>query len=213
MRKDWIIEYTMFVSSRDDGTRPFRRVNAKEFHEVQWEIDLTHPGRLVGEKSIDLTDVSWAVGVETNRDIPQPDRCLTRSDPGPEKQRFEPRQVVRKLRNFKRPCLVPGSVGWLASSGFSTTTSLRDILQSRSSLRVNEWDIPNAIFARKFGLYKDGRPLPPSIKELPVAEEKAMDVVTSTAMRGFMYWGFKGPFTPQLWFDSGLDYLWRRDGA
>ena len=212
-RKDWVIEYTMYVSSRDDGTRPFRQMTAKEFHEMQWKSEFTSPGRLIGEKSIDLSELSWTMGPDTVEVEAKPGLhlfCLTQSTTKPQD---EIGHLFRRLLHFKKLCSSPARSSWLSDPRGRTAESLRGMLQSRSSLRVNEWEIPNAIFARKYGIYKDSRPLPPSIKELPVAEEKAMDVVATTAVRrGIMCsWNFHGPFTPQLWFDSGLDYRWRQE--
>lgn len=204
-----MIEYTTYVSSRDDGTRPFRRVNAKQFHELQWQSEVNYPGKLIGEKSVDLSEISWTTGVDDAENEAKPGRHLFCLSPTTTKQHDEAFHLLHKLFTLRKGRFSEQGTPWTTQAG----ESLRGMLQSRSSLRVNEWDIPNAIFARKFGLYKDGRPLPPSIKELPVAEEKAMDVVISTALRrGIMYsWKFQGPFTPQLWFDSGLDYRWRSE--
>jgi hypothetical protein len=88
--------------------------------------------------------------------------------------------------------------------------SLYNLLEPRYQPQFNEWDIPNASFARKFGLLADGHSLPPSIKELPVAEDKAVDKAEELALPDFrLSLGFQGPFTPQLWFDGGLDYRYQ----
>lgn len=203
-----MIEYTMYVSSRIGGTRPFRRINAKEFHELQWNSSLKRTGRLVGEKSIDLNDLSW--NSESDR-LTEGTRLIEQSpqlEPRSSRRHSEICGFLRNVCKLKKPAMEPIRTRWLVGrQGFTTTTSLRDILESRPSPRVNEWEIPNANFARKFGLYTDSGPLPPTIKELPVAEDKAMDVVAGPGLRELVYsWRFQGPFTPQLWFDSGVDH-------
>ncbi|CAM1509216.1 Fc.00g029550.m01.CDS01 [Cosmosporella sp. VM-42] len=210
-RKDWMIEYTMYISSRDGGTHPFRRMNAKEFHEMQWKSHFSQTGKLIGEKSVDLTDISWNSDADRPAEASRPAAHQSWLKSKILSPRSEIRDIGCRIFTLKKSALGSARTSLLAGRSGVSTTSLREMLQSRSSLRVNEWEIPNAIFARKFGLYRESRPLPPSIKELPVAEDKAIDVVTSPAMRELMYsWGFQGPFTPQLWFDSGLDYRWKR---
>lgn len=204
-----MIEYTMYVSSRDGGTRPFRTIKAKEFHEIQWNQDLGHKGRLVGQKSIDLHDASEDTEADNMSTLkhspsttrPQSKNLTRHNDLRALIKRFSPRKKASS-----------GKTAWLAGvSGMSTAASLRDLLDSKPSPLVNEWEIPNAIFARKFDLFTDAHSLPTSIKELPVAEDKAMDLAVGSPVRGLVYsWRFQGPFTPQLWFDSGLDYRWRR---
>lgn len=207
-KKEWMIEYTMYVSSRIGGTRPFRRINAKDFHELQWNSSMNKMGRLVREKSIDMNDISW----NSESDSPAEDTRLcehgNRLQPSRPRRHSDVYGFLRGVCTLKKPAIDPTRMRWLAGRpGFSTTTSLREILDSRPNPCVNEWEIPNANFARKFGLYTDSGPLPPSIKELPVAEDKAIDVVAGPAMRELMYsWRFQGPFTPQLWFDSGVDH-------
>ncbi|KAH7134837.1 hypothetical protein B0J13DRAFT_678113 [Dactylonectria estremocensis] len=206
-KKEWMIEYTMYVSSRIGGTRPFRRINAKEFHELQWNSTMNHTGEFIGEKSIEPNDVSWNSELDPLTEgahLCQHGNQLYSSSL---RRRGDICGFVRGVYTRKKPESGLIRIKWLADQpGYSTTTSLREILESRPSSRVNEWEIPNANFARKFGLYTDSGPLPPSIKELPVAEEKAVDVAAGPTMRGLMYsWRFQGPFTPQLWFDSGVD--------
>lgn len=93
-----------------------------------------------------------------------------------------------------------------------TASSYRNALGPTSTPFASDWEIPNANFARKFGLYTNSGPLPSSIKELPVAEDKAIGICATPAPRGHVHSrSFQGPFTPQLWFDSGLDYRWKRD--
>ncbi|KAH6877333.1 hypothetical protein B0T10DRAFT_584400 [Thelonectria olida] len=55
------------------------------------------------------------------------------------------------------------------------TAKLSENIQTHRGLRVHDWETPNANFARKFGLYTGSGPLPPSIRELPVAEDKVIN--------------------------------------
>jgi hypothetical protein len=58
-RKNWSIDYTMYVSSRDGGTRAFRTIKAKAFHELLWgSPEFGNKGRLVEEKSLESFDSS-----------------------------------------------------------------------------------------------------------------------------------------------------------
>jgi hypothetical protein len=66
--------------------------------------------------------------------------------------------------------------------------------------------VPNAIFARKH-LVDKSQSLPSHlpINRMPIAEIKANESVTDAeSSRNH----FRGPFTPQLGFDGGLDYRW-----
>ncbi|KPM34553.1 hypothetical protein AK830_g12015 [Neonectria ditissima] len=206
-RKEWMIEYTMYVSSRVGGTRPFRRINAKAFHELQWDSSLKQTGRLVGEKSLDLNDLSWNSESEKIAEETHLVEQSPQFGPRGSRCRSEISGFLRSFCSPKKPATSPIKMSCLAGrQGFIMTASLRDVLESRPSPRVNEWEIPNANFARKFGLYTDSGPLPTSIKELPVAEDKAMDMAAGPGLRELVYsWRFQGPFTPQLWFDSGVD--------
>ncbi|KAJ9418369.1 hypothetical protein QL093DRAFT_1473332 [Fusarium oxysporum] len=67
IRKNWIIEHTMYVSSRDGGTRAFHQLKAREFHEMQWNENMIHKGRLVGEKSIDLDELPKRIITEKSQ--------------------------------------------------------------------------------------------------------------------------------------------------
>jgi hypothetical protein len=209
-RKEWMIEHTMYVSSRNGGTHPLHHINAKEFHERQWSGTTNHIGKLIGEKSLNLVDLlSVSEPDQPAQDVEEARRKVKLTE-RIQKHRGDTRYFFQKVLALKRPFVDPTST-WLApSSEFSTQTALRTILEPKPCLRVHDWEIPNANFARKFDLYTDSGPLPPTIQELPVAEDKAIDVVTDPTMQELMYsLGFQGPFTPQLWFDSGLDYLWR----
>lgn len=210
-RKGWMIENTMYVSSRDGGTRPFRRISAKEFHEMQWNQQLGHQGRLVEHRSVELQDTSLNTDTDnlsTTRRDSAPYTHPTESSLG---RRSHLGSLISKFRPWKRLSQTSEKTAWLKGmTELSTAASLRDLLDVKPTPLVHEWEIPNAIFARKFGLFADTHTLPTSIKELPVAEDKIVDHAAESPVRGLVTWRFQGPFTPQLWFDSGLDYRWRR---
>lgn len=202
----------MYVSSRNGGTRPFRQITAREFHEMQWNSSTNNPGRLVGEKSIDLGEFLRKGDINE----PADDKCATTSRFSLSSRLFRGRskmeRVMNKLRAAKKSTVhQSGQASPPSRLDYDAAVSFYGVLEQRSNHRVSDWDIPNANFARKFGLYTDSGPLPPFIRELPVAEDKAMDLATGLAMRELVYSReFQGPFTPQLWFDSGLDYRWKR---
>ncbi|KAF4972802.1 hypothetical protein FSARC_702 [Fusarium sarcochroum] len=122
-------------------------------------------------------------------------------------------QMMHKIRSEKDTG--PHDTQWpTAEHDHHSTVLVHEMLEQRLTSHVRDCEIPNANFARKFGLYTDGRPLPPFIRELPVAEDKAMDMATGYPPRDLVYsWRFQGPFTPQLWFDSGIDYRWKQSSC
>ncbi|KAJ4324772.1 hypothetical protein N0V84_003754 [Fusarium piperis] len=211
-RKSWVIEYTMYVSSRDGGTRPFRQITAREFHEMQWNSNTNSPGRLVGEKSIDLGEFLRKRDIDESAN--EKHATTRRFSLGSRlfRGRSKMERIMNKLHVAKKSTQHPSGQAWPPRRlDCDAAASFYGMLEQRSNHRVSDWDIPNANFARKFGLYTDSGPLPPFIRELPVAEDKAMDLANGLAMRELVCsWEFQGPFTPQLWFDSGLDYRWKR---
>jgi hypothetical protein len=52
-KKGWSIDYTMYVSTRDAGTKSFRRIQPQQYHEVLWDCVTEVSGKFVSEKSID----------------------------------------------------------------------------------------------------------------------------------------------------------------
>ncbi|QGI69060.1 hypothetical protein CEK26_013018 [Fusarium fujikuroi] len=164
----------MYVSSRDSGTRAFRQLKAREFHEMQWNENMIHKGRLVGEKSEKMNQIIHIFRV---------------TDKGNGKNENQ------------KPALIQDD---------HSTILAHDAFKQQFDAYVRDCEIPNANFARKFGLFTSDRSLPPFIRELPVAEDKAMDMVTASSTKGVSNSRrFHGPFTPQLWFDSGIDYRWK----
>ncbi|KAM0814997.1 hypothetical protein AB5N19_00790 [Seiridium cardinale] len=67
--------------------------------------------------------------------------------------------------------------------------------------------VPNAIFARKHLLVDGDHSFPShlSVSFMPIAESKATETMQEAADSDQH---FRGPFTPQLGYDGGLDYRW-----
>ncbi|KAF5239583.1 hypothetical protein FAUST_4904 [Fusarium austroamericanum] len=78
-----------------------------------------------------------------------------------------------------------------------TTLLVNGMLEQRLDTPVRDYEIPNANFARKFGLFTDNRPLPPFIRELPVAEDIALEMAIG--------------YQPKELF--GIDYRWKHSSC
>ncbi|KAK2475323.1 hypothetical protein H9L39_12916 [Fusarium oxysporum f. sp. albedinis] len=176
IRKNWIIEHTMYVSSRDGGTRAFRQLKAREFHEMQWNENMIHKGRLVGEKSIDLDELPKRIITEKSQvqiERTHYRRSLSSKIISSEKlthiiHMFRATDKGNGKKENQKPALVQDD---------HSIVLTHDAFRQQFDAHVRECEIPNANFARKFGLFTRDRPLPPFIRELPVAEDKAMDMV------------------------------------
>ncbi|KAF4952838.1 hypothetical protein FGADI_6427 [Fusarium gaditjirri] len=168
----------MYVSSRDGGTRAFRQLKAREFHEMQWNKNMIHKGRLVSEKSIDLGEIpkrriTEKAQAQTERTHHR--RSLSSKIISPEKMA----QIIHMFRatdkgNGKKENQQPA----LVQDDHSIILA-HDAFKQQLDAHVRDCEIPNANFARKFGLFTNDRPLPPLIRELPVAEDKAIDMPVS----------------------------------
>ncbi|KAH7158846.1 hypothetical protein DER46DRAFT_509218 [Fusarium sp. MPI-SDFR-AT-0072] len=166
----------MYVSSRDGGTCAFRQLKAREFHEMQWNENMIHKGRLVGEKSIDLGElpkrrITEKPQAQTERTHHR--RSLSSKIISPEKMT----QIIHMFRatdkgNGKKENQKPA----LVQDDHSIILA-HDAFKQQFDAHVRDCEIPNANFARKFGLFTSDRLLPPFIRELPVAEDKAMDML------------------------------------
>lgn len=201
----------MYVSSRVDGTRPFRQLDAQEFHRMQWNPELCVKGRLVEQRPLDVdsgsSDQRNVRPSKAKAEVPgsYSDQVGSSTKSHGERRDFFRRISRRNKRNSTGAVDLPLDI----------QDSLSDLaIKAEGNYQapnVDDREIPNAVFARKFGLLTNDSPLPPCIRELPVAEDKAMDMAKETGMKDLMYsWRFRGPFTPQLWFDSGLEYRWKR---
>ncbi|KAI1343780.1 hypothetical protein F5Y15DRAFT_367932, partial [Xylariaceae sp. FL0016] len=130
-------------------------------------------------------------------------------------------KIVDKISRpprHKKPELEQRRKSWLPSTLILDAGSLfrdRKAIAETLSIPLPEGrQVPNAIFARKFSLIGSGESLPPylPINQMPTAESKATDTIVEAAESGLLemttMWSFRGPFTPQLGFDGGLDYQW-----
>lgn len=213
-RRHWMIDHTMYTSSRNGGTRVYRCMNAKEFHEMQWASDDERRGRLVEHRSLELpplclSDETLSPLSEENEAEQYSQRQSTVT-----KRTDSIIQIVRKMSIRARPhknvieetqLSTELALPLLATQGGTKSTSAYDLpIES-------ETKIPNAAFARKHEIYEEARAIPPYIRELPIAEAKlASKVKKDAAKEARQSWAHKGPLTPQLWYDSGLDYRWSR---
>ncbi|KAK6081326.1 hypothetical protein SCUP515_03014 [Seiridium cupressi] len=81
--------------------------------------------------------------------------------------------------------------------------------RSRSSLfnKIAGCRVPNAIFARKHLMVDGDHSFPShlSVSFMPIAESKATETMQEAADSDQH---FRGPFTPQLGYDGGLDHRW-----
>ncbi|QKD59543.2 uncharacterized protein FOBCDRAFT_145149 [Fusarium oxysporum Fo47] len=166
----------MYVSSRDGGTRAFRQLKAREFHEMQWNENMIHKGRLVGEKSIDLDELPKRIITEKSQvqiERTHYRRSLSSKIISSEKlthiiHMFRATDKGNGKKENQKPALVQDD---------HSIVLTHDAFRQQFDAHVRECEIPNANFARKFGLSTRDRPLPPFIRELPVAEDKAMDML------------------------------------
>lgn len=206
-----MIDYTMYVSSRTTGTRPFRYMKPQAFHERQWETADTYRGHISGHRSLELAESpsshNHARALSESRQMPDM--------PAPKTRRSELLRLFRQtsLRKLSLSTLADHTELPPSTANFSAGESPVELLDAMASGSVEERSIPNAAFARKFSIYAENDVLPPSLKELPVAEEKLTNEArrsVSQCQGSLQHSGYHGPLTPQLWFDSGLDYCWRK---
>ncbi|KAI1076514.1 hypothetical protein F5B20DRAFT_584175 [Whalleya microplaca] len=220
-RKAWLIDHTFYVSSRTDGTRPINSPNPKEFHEMQWNSEFGAQGRLVEERDVTFLAPDRPSGTSPPRTA---DTLLTVSSHSETRRHSLSRlsifdKLISRLRAPKRePEVEQKRRSWMPSAFMFETASLfrekRSGLDSAPVPLPDDCEIPNAIFARKNLLVDTGDSLPPylSISHMPTAEAKATETIVEAATTGLLGeappWSFRGPFTPQLGFDGGLDYQW-----
>jgi hypothetical protein len=56
-RKAWMIEYTMYVSSQNIGTQPYRELKAQDVHKIQWlSTAANYSGRMIQCESAKLEE-------------------------------------------------------------------------------------------------------------------------------------------------------------
>ncbi|KAK8077209.1 hypothetical protein PG996_003379 [Apiospora saccharicola] len=218
-RKAWLIDNTFYVSSKTGGTLPLNNPDPKEFHELQWKAQDT-TGRLIEEREVPLKDnkrsedmaprraseARSTISVQEDKKLPTPRSSLLN------------RITVRFSRKRKDQDQEERRRSWLPSA-----------LVGEGGLSFKDWratnmttpvplpegcGVPNAIFARKNLLVDEEDNLPSfaTVSQMPVAESKATDAAIEAAQSDLIghepSWRFRGPFTPQLGYDGGLDYQW-----
>ncbi|KAI0010619.1 hypothetical protein F4779DRAFT_638798 [Xylariaceae sp. FL0662B] len=220
-RKAWLIDHTLYVSSRNDGTRPLNSPKPKEFHEMQWNSEFGTQGKLVEERDVTILCPDRPSGVSPPGTA---DTLLTVSSHSKiHRHSISGLSIVDKLVGkllarkgeteveHRRRSWLPGAFMFETASLFREK---RGGLDSTSVPLPDDCEIPNAIFARKNLLVDAGDSLPPYlfISHMPTAEAKATETIVAAATVGLLdeapSWSFRGPFTPQLGFDGGLDYQW-----
>ncbi|KAH9898639.1 hypothetical protein F4778DRAFT_771701 [Xylariomycetidae sp. FL2044] len=221
-RKAWLIDHTFFVTSRSDGTRPMRSPNPQEFHAMQWDAEYGSGGRLVEERDIRLD----SSGRPSEVSPPGTADTLLAKTPHTKSLRHSLSSLSiiskfkRRLSGSKKQSVVEERrKSWIPGTLiFETASAFKDKSSGANPFSVPLPDgckVPNAIFARKFCLVKREESLPPylPISQMPTAEAKATDSLLEAVSGGISAeaspWRFRGPFTPQLGFDGGLDYQWR----
>ncbi|KAI1412432.1 hypothetical protein F5Y13DRAFT_200078 [Hypoxylon sp. FL1857] len=219
-RKAWLIDHTLYVSSRSDGTRPLNRPNPKEFHEMQWNHEYGTQGRFVEERDVPIISPG-----RPSKTSPQKttDSLLNTSNRCKGLRRYSPgigllqKLAGRVSMHHKTPEVEQKRRSWMHGSLMFDTSLLRD-KRADPEIDVTSllggFQVPNSIFARKHLLIEASDSLPTSIflTQMPTAESKATDTIVEAATKGLLdkaqAWSFRGPFTPQLGFDGGLDYQW-----
>ncbi|KAI1734894.1 hypothetical protein F4680DRAFT_470528 [Xylaria scruposa] len=225
-KKAWLIDHTLFISSRGEGTRPTRSPNPQEFHEMQWDREYGATGKFVEERELSITSL---------------DRSSEASPPSTADAFRSPKSRSQRLRHSLSKIGIiekfAGKLGkqkkeletkeirrsWVPNSlVFDSSSHFKDKKAHCGMVSV-PWpegcQIPNAIFARKFSIVDNGETLPVHlpISQMPTAESKATETIVEAATTGLLNqaspWLFRGPFTPQLGFDGGLDYQWKPKDA
>lgn len=196
----------MYVSSRDSGTRPLRTLNPKAFHKIVWDsTDVGRKERLVEERSIGSNNPASRSDTDNER------QDARSSDSGLILNEYTD-VLIHRIRACRQKLAF---FSQKTANGEQETVSYPDhlvdsYLQQDEHARehsISHGKIPNAIFARKFRKIKSSN-LPLTIRERPIAEDKAINMAVDRSSNGVRK--FRGPFTPQLWFDSGLDFKWKK---
>lgn len=221
-KKAWLIDHTLFISTRSEGTRPMRSPNPKEFHEMQWDPGYGGTGRLVEEREFPITSL------DQPSEASQPEIEDTSVGPASRSQRLRHSlssiSIVEKFiekfgKQKKEHEIEQRRRSWMPNSLTLDSSLLPKDKPTQYGIVSVPWpedcQIPNAIFARKFLIVDNGEALPSHlpISQMPTAESKATETIVEAATTGLLNqaspWLFRGPFTPQLGFDGGLDYQWK----
>ncbi|GKT49433.1 uncharacterized protein ColSpa_09614 [Colletotrichum spaethianum] len=206
----------MYVSTREGGTCAFRTPNPKELHEMEWQIGIGRAGKFVKEEQVvPATPPSQAADASNCNDNTEAERGRVH---GPGVRR--PTYVFRALKSGRDAMRIQDPRErrpenrrrvWLTNMfGLETALSLRERPDPKPVPLPEGCVTPHPIFARKFSLIADSQPLPPSLSHemMPTADTKARKLLADAAVQGVMgpSYEFRGPFTPQLGFDGGLDH-------
>lgn len=225
-KKAWLIDHTLFISTRSEGTRPMRSPNPQEFHEMQWDPEYGATGRFVEERELPITSL------DRPSEASPPSTADTFVSPKSRSQRLRHslssisiiEKLVEKLGKQKKEAEIEQRRrSWMPNSLIFDSNSLLKDKRAHCGRVSVPWpegfQIPNAIFARKFLIVDTGETLPSHlpISQMPTAESKATETILEAATTGLLNqassWLFRGPFTPQLGFDGGLDYQWNPQDA
>ncbi|KAJ2991056.1 hypothetical protein NUW58_g2662 [Xylaria curta] len=220
-KKAWLIDHTLFVSTRSEGTRPIRSPTAKEFHEMQWDSGYGAAGKMVEERefpTISPDEPSYTSPPNTADTIMSPTSRSQRLRHSLSSMSIIEKFVDKLGKQKKRPEVEQRRRSWMPNSFIVDAGSLFKDKRAHCGAISVPWpegyEIPNAIFARKFLIVDNGETLPSHLPicQMPTAESKATETIVEAATTGLLSqassWLFRGPFTPQLGFDGGLDYQW-----
>ncbi|KAI0850052.1 hypothetical protein F5Y00DRAFT_260784 [Daldinia vernicosa] len=226
-RKAWLIDHTLYISSRNDGTRPLNSPNPQKFHEMQWSHECGTQGKFIEERDVpiaspDRPSATSPPGTADTLLLDNPKPCKGLRGYSSRSSLFSKLSDKIHMHKHKpeldqRRCSwIPGALTFepASSSSFRTKRTCPDVA---TVPLPSGCQIPNAIFARKYLLVGSGDSLPPCLplRQMPTAESKATDTIVKAASTGLLErtrkWSFRGPFTPQLNFDGGLDYQWSPD--
>ncbi|KAI8958427.1 hypothetical protein F5Y11DRAFT_360048 [Daldinia sp. FL1419] len=221
-RKAWLIDHTLYISSRNDGTRPLNSPNPKKFHEMQWSHEYSVQGKFIEERDIpttppDHTSTASPPGTADTLLLDNPKPCKGLRGYSSRSSLFS--KLSDKIHIHKqKPELDQRRCSWVPDAlNFEPIPPPRTKRTCRDASAVplpGGCQVPNAIFARKYLLVETGGSLPLClpVRQMPTAESKATDTIVKAASTGLLersrHWSFRGPFTPQLNFDGGLDYQW-----
>ncbi|KAF6840512.1 hypothetical protein CPLU01_01198 [Colletotrichum plurivorum] len=191
-RKVWMIDHTMYASTREGGTCVFRSPKPKELHEMQWDIGTGQVGKFVREEEVVLsTTLSQRADLSNYEDTFNHDNS-----------QYKLTRAIRStisLRPLKKAAMMLYRVdgkspekrrrSWFANMlGLDTVLSFREPVIPELVPLPDGCASPHAIFARKFSLVADGLPLPSSLSYdlMPTAEIKARRLLVEAATGGQM---------------------------
>ncbi|KAF0316572.1 hypothetical protein GQ607_016218 [Colletotrichum asianum] len=192
-RKAWMIDHTMYVSTREGGTCAFRSPKPKELHEMQWDMGIIQAGRFIKEEEVTPKTASFPMSDHRNsNNIVDADTSQAKAS-----KNSKTGLLFRALRQNHIAHIPSGTEArldnkrrsWLTNIfGLDTVLTIRDFVEPKQVPLPDGCMTPHAIFARKFSLVADGLPLPSSLSRelMPTADIKARKVLVEAAAEGFM---------------------------